>query len=92
MVVLTLALSAWAYFECIHLLGFPDGHVSEPHRLRRVLAFVLLGVNALAATYYAIGLASTRPRRWHRVAIAHAVLAGLLLTWIVRYSAANAAA
>lgn len=86
MIAVTLVVSILVYLECIHALGFPDGHITAPHRLRRVVAGVLLGVNALALTVYLSSLVSPRGRRWAAVAAVHAALAIVLLGVMAWYS------
>jgi hypothetical protein len=90
MVAITVALSVGAYLACIHMLGFPDGHVSPSQRVRRVVAYVLLGVNGAALGIYAGAIiGARRPRHWRRMLTVHAVLVVILVGVILHHSGAT---
>jgi hypothetical protein len=81
----TLAVALLVYLACIHLLGFPDGYVSPPHRIRRLLAWMFVVVSAMAALYYFACL--LRPmRRVKTVMVLQGASAVVLLVLIAYHS------
>jgi hypothetical protein len=44
-----LALSAFVYYEYVHMLGFPDGHISTFGAAERTLAYAFISISTLAA-------------------------------------------
>jgi hypothetical protein len=42
-----LALSFLAYAEYIHMLGFPDGFISELQSAQRRLAYIFIGISVI---------------------------------------------
>jgi hypothetical protein len=60
-----LVLSAFVYYEYVHMLGFPDGHMTALGLAERALAYAFISMSVIVATFsiYLATTASARRRR-----------------------------
>ena len=82
--VSVLACAA-VYLSCIHMLGFPDGHISPFHRIRRAVAYAFIGWNALVVVGVFLPLRPHARHQWTLLAV-HAVVSTVLLGLILYFS------